>query len=173
MVLEFGGSDEDIAKIGANDTLAKDLAAVIQGRAKVTYESKQVEPSKEDNLLALIVKADPQTIADLRPDSRSIMIGELWRALRSLAYREREIIKLRYGIGDGYAYTLEEVARIFKVTRERVRQVECKTLLKLEHTVRSAPIHEEFKRANSRFGANARHQEEAIKDSTAESVENK
>jgi RNA polymerase primary sigma factor len=57
--------------------------------------------------------------------------------LSTLSYREREIIKLRYGIGDGYTYTLEEVGRIFKVTRERVRQVEAKAIRKLQHPVRS------------------------------------
>lgn len=57
--------------------------------------------------------------------------------LKTLTYREREIIKLRYGIGDGYTYTLEEVGRIFKVTRERVRQVEAKAIRKLQHPVRS------------------------------------
>ena len=56
--------------------------------------------------------------------------------LKTLTYREREILKLRYGIGDGYTYTLEEVGRIFKVTRERVRQVEAKALRKLQHPVR-------------------------------------
>jgi len=56
--------------------------------------------------------------------------------LRTLTYREREILKLRYGIGDGYTYTLEEVGRIFKVTRERVRQVESKAIRKLQHPVR-------------------------------------
>ncbi|MSQ90113.1 MAG: RNA polymerase sigma factor RpoD [Phycisphaerales bacterium] len=56
--------------------------------------------------------------------------------LKTLTYREREILKLRYGIGDGYTYTLEEVGRIFKVTRERVRQVESKALRKLQHPVR-------------------------------------
>jgi RNA polymerase primary sigma factor len=56
--------------------------------------------------------------------------------LRTLTYREREILKLRYGIGDGYTYTLEEVGRIFKVTRERVRQVENKAIRKLQHPVR-------------------------------------
>jgi len=56
--------------------------------------------------------------------------------LKTLTYREREIIKLRYGIGDGYTYTLEEVGRIFKVTRERVRQVEAKAIRKLQHPVR-------------------------------------
>ena len=60
--------------------------------------------------------------------------------LRTLSYREREIIKLRYGIGDGYTYTLEEVGRIFKVTRERVRQVEAKAIRKLQHPVRARKL---------------------------------
>ena len=57
--------------------------------------------------------------------------------LHTLSFREREIIKLRYGLGDGYTYTLEEVGRIFKVTRERVRQIEAKAVRKLQHPVRS------------------------------------
>ncbi len=60
--------------------------------------------------------------------------------LNTLSYREREIIKLRYGIGDGYTYTLEEVGRIFKVTRERVRQVEAKAIRKLQHPVRARKL---------------------------------
>ena len=60
--------------------------------------------------------------------------------LQTLTYREREIIKLRYGIGDGYTYTLEEVGRIFKVTRERVRQVEAKAIRKLQHPVRAREL---------------------------------
>jgi len=66
-------------------------------------------------------------------------VDEVKSLLNKLSYREREIIKLRYGIGDGYTYTLEEVGRIFKVTRERVRQVEAKAIRKLmvimEHSV--------------------------------------
>jgi RNA polymerase primary sigma factor len=57
--------------------------------------------------------------------------------LKSLTYREREIIKLRYGLGDGYSYTLEETGRIFKVTRERIRQIESKALKKLQHATRA------------------------------------
>ncbi len=57
--------------------------------------------------------------------------------LRSLTYREREIIRLRYGLGDGYSYTLEETGRIFKVTRERIRQIESKALRKLQHHTRA------------------------------------
>ncbi|RLS52155.1 MAG: RNA polymerase sigma factor RpoD [Planctomycetota bacterium] len=60
--------------------------------------------------------------------------------LKTLTYREREIIKLRYGLGDGYTYTLEEVGRIFKVTRERVRQIEAKAVRKLQHPARSKQL---------------------------------
>jgi RNA polymerase primary sigma factor len=52
--------------------------------------------------------------------------------LQTLTFREREIIRLRYGLVDGYSYTLEEVGRIFKVTRERVRQIEAKAVGKLQ-----------------------------------------
>jgi RNA polymerase primary sigma factor len=69
--------------------------------------------------------------------------------LKTLTYREREIIKLRYGLGDGYTYTLEEVGRIFKVTRERVRQIEAKAVRKLQHPVRSRQL-EGFREAMRR-----------------------
>src|SRR4051794_26596367 len=60
--------------------------------------------------------------------------------LKTLTYREREIIKLRYGLGDGSTYTLEEVGRIFKVPRERVRQIEAKAVRKLQPPVRSRQL---------------------------------
>lgn len=60
--------------------------------------------------------------------------------LKTLTYREREIIRLRYGLGDGYTYTLEEVGRIFKVTRERVRQIEAKAVKKLQNPIRSGSL---------------------------------
>ena len=72
--------------------------------------------------------------------TQSMLKERIDLVLRTLSYREREIIKLRYGIGDGYTYTLEEVGRIFKVTRERVRQVEAKAIRKLQHPVRARKL---------------------------------
>jgi RNA polymerase primary sigma factor len=66
--------------------------------------------------------------------------------LKTLTSREREIIRLRYGLTDGYTYTLEEVGRIFKVTRERVRQIEAKAVRKLQNPIRSGQL-EGFLRA--------------------------
>ncbi|MBX3357188.1 MAG: RNA polymerase sigma factor RpoD [Phycisphaeraceae bacterium] len=72
--------------------------------------------------------------------AQEMLRNRIEHVLRGLTYREREIIKLRYGIGDGYTYTLEEVGRIFKVTRERVRQVEAKAIRKLQHPVRARKL---------------------------------
>jgi RNA polymerase primary sigma factor len=69
--------------------------------------------------------------------SYEMLKDKMETVLDSLNYREREIIRLRYGIGDDYTYTLEEVGRKFNVTRERVRQIEAKALAKLQHPVRA------------------------------------
>src|SRR5947199_3640648 len=61
-------------------------------------------------------------------------------AMQSLNYREREILRLRYGLTDGYAYTLEEVGKIFSVTRERVRQIETKAVRKLQQPYRARSL---------------------------------
>lgn len=57
--------------------------------------------------------------------------------LNSLDYREREILRLRYGLADGYTYTLEDVGKVFSITRERVRQIENKALRALQHPMRA------------------------------------
>ncbi len=74
---------------------------------------------------------------EMNQDSLKDRIADV---LGALNYREREIIRLRYGLADGYAYTLEEVGKIFSVTRERVRQIEAKAVRKLQHPVRSRKL---------------------------------
>ncbi len=76
----------------------------------------------------------------VRSANNGILREKIDNLLKTLTYREREIIRLRYGLGDGYTYTLEEVGRIFKVTRERVRQIEAKAVRKLQHPVRSQQL---------------------------------
>ncbi|MFP6618649.1 MAG: sigma-70 family RNA polymerase sigma factor [Pirellulaceae bacterium] len=72
--------------------------------------------------------------------SQEMLRNRVNRVLKTLSYREREIIKLRYGLGDGYSYTLEEVGHIFKVTRERIRQIEAKAVRKLQQPSRSQEL---------------------------------
>jgi len=83
---------------------------------------------------------DAGSESPLKCATRAMLKSKIEGLLKTLTYREREIIRLRYGLGDGYTYTLEEVGRIFKVTRERVRQIEAKAVRKLQHPVRSKPL---------------------------------
>ncbi|HEV7224404.1 MAG TPA: sigma-70 family RNA polymerase sigma factor, partial [Pirellulales bacterium] len=83
---------------------------------------------------------DSGTQSPLRAASQCMLREKIENLLKTLTFREREIIRLRYGLGDGYTYTLEEVGRIFKVTRERVRQIEAKAVRKLQHPVRSKQL---------------------------------
>ncbi|MCL2348757.1 MAG: sigma-70 family RNA polymerase sigma factor [Planctomycetaceae bacterium] len=72
--------------------------------------------------------------------TQEMLRTRITKVLKTLSYREREIIKLRYGLGDGYSYTLEEVGHIFKVTRERIRQIEAKAVRKLQQPNRSQDL---------------------------------
>ena len=94
--------------------------------------------------------SEDSQFGDLLPDgmaaspaigaSQEMLRGRISKVLKTLSYREREIIKLRYGLGDGYSYTLEEVGHIFKVTRERIRQIEAKAVRKLQQPSRSQEL---------------------------------
>ncbi len=90
----------------------------------------------EDNAFGEFIE-DHSSENPIRMATNGILRDKIEQLLKTLTYREREIIRLRYGLGDGYTYTLEEVGRIFKVTRERVRQIEAKAVSKLQHPVRS------------------------------------
>jgi RNA polymerase primary sigma factor len=80
---------------------------------------------------------DDDPLYDTHQQALKLRIEE---AMQSLNYREREILRLRYGLMDGYAYTLEEVGKIFSVTRERVRQIETKAVRKLQQPYRSRSL---------------------------------
>jgi RNA polymerase primary sigma factor len=85
---------------------------------------------------------DSHTDNPLKLANNGLLREKIEELLKTLTFREREIVRLRYGLADGYCYTLEEVGRIFKVTRERVRQIEAKAVSKLQHPVRSCELSE-------------------------------
>jgi len=80
---------------------------------------------------------DKKAISPANATVRSMLKEEMSSALSSLTEREKKILVLRFGINDGCPRTLEEVGNVFKVTRERVRQIEAKALKKLKHPTRS------------------------------------
>ena len=72
--------------------------------------------------------------------NREALKTQIDLAMETLNYREREILRLRYGLADGYTYTPEEVGKIFQVTRERVRQIESKAVRKLQQPCRAKAL---------------------------------
>jgi RNA polymerase primary sigma factor len=80
---------------------------------------------------------DKKAVSPANETVRAMLKEEMNSALNTLTEREKKILTLRFGINDGVARTLEEVGNVFKVTRERVRQIEAKALRKLRHPTRS------------------------------------
>jgi RNA polymerase primary sigma factor len=127
---------EELAR--AAQMSVEDVSRVVSiGRQPVSLDRPvgETEDSNFGDFIEDSSQASPSESA-----SQDMLKARIEQVLRTLTYREREIIKLRYGIGDGYTYTLEEVGRIFKVTRERVRQVEAKAIRKLQHPIRSRKL---------------------------------
>ena len=80
--------------------------------------------------------ADPNAESPAEVTAQTLLKDRLRKVLGTLTIREREVLKLRFGLDDGYSRTLEEVGRRFKVTRERIRQIEAKALRKMRHPTR-------------------------------------
>jgi len=80
---------------------------------------------------------DKKAVSPANATAYTMLKEEMDKILDTLTEREKRVLRLRFGIGDGYPRTLEEVGSIFNVTRERVRQIEAKALRKLRHPIRS------------------------------------
>jgi RNA polymerase primary sigma factor len=98
---------------------------------------KPIGHDDEDSLLGDFIE-DKGTISPERMAERTLLKKQVDDILKTLTPREERVIRLRFGIDDGYHRTLEEVGNIFSVTRERIRQIEDKALRKLRHPTRSS-----------------------------------
>jgi RNA polymerase primary sigma factor len=98
---------------------------------------KPIGHDDDDSLLGDFIE-DKGTISPERMAERTLLKKQVNEILMTLSSREERVIRLRFGIDDGYHRTLEEVGSIFNVTRERIRQIEDKALRKLRHPSRSA-----------------------------------
>jgi RNA polymerase primary sigma factor len=123
--------------LAANISLDETRRVMNIGRQPVSLDRPVGE--SEDSSFGEFIE-DHTSQSPLSEAARAMLRSKIEALLKTLTYREREIIRLRYGLGDGYTYTLEEVGRIFKVTRERVRQIEAKAVRKLQHPVRSQQL---------------------------------
>jgi RNA polymerase primary sigma factor len=100
---------------------------------------KPIGHDSEDSILGDFIE-DRTIISPERLAERSLLKKQVDEVLKTLTTREERVIRLRFGIDDGYHRTLEEVGNIFQVTRERIRQIEDKALKKLRHPSRAAVL---------------------------------
>jgi RNA polymerase primary sigma factor len=108
---------------------------------RVSQETVSLEqPMGEDDFSLSDLLEDPAAVAPLEAAARAMLNEAVGQALDELSERERKVVRLRFGLEDGEMRTLEEVGREFGVTRERIRQIESKTLAKLRHPMHSGHL---------------------------------
>jgi RNA polymerase primary sigma factor len=137
-IQDFGRepNPEEVAEIAG---LSIEDARVILKMTRQPLSLDQPVGDHEDNYFGEFIKEDRQD-DPLYDTNMAMLKNRLEAVMDDLSYREKEIIKLRYGLTDGYSYTLEEVGKIFSVTRERVRQIESKAVRKLQQPYRCRPL---------------------------------
>jgi len=134
-----------LQQLGREPTL-EEVAAEMDMPLERVSEIKRIAPEPL-SLEAPVGEEENSHLGDFVPDeeihtpvdaaSNLVLREQLERVLATLSEREREVLKLRFGLEDGYSRTLEEVGHIFEVTRERIRQIEAKALKKLRHPSRN------------------------------------
>jgi RNA polymerase primary sigma factor len=135
-MLQELGREPTVEEVAAKVELTPDRVRDIQ---RISLEPVSLETpvgEEDDSSLGDFVE-DPSAIAPATAAARALLTEAIEEALEELNDRERAVVRLRFGLDDGQVRTLEEVGREFGVTRERIRQIESKTLAKLRHPTRS------------------------------------
>jgi len=138
-LLQDLGRDPNADEIAGQMELSPEKVREIQ---KISQEPVSLETpigEEEDSNLGDFIE-DAEAIVPLERASFTLLQEQLNSVLHTLAGREKEVIEMRFGLKDGQPRTLEEVGRKFGVTRERIRQIESKTLSKLRHPSRSQKL---------------------------------
>ena len=138
-LLQDLGRDPTPEEIGKEMGMSAERVREIQ---RISQEPVSLETpigEEEDSQLGDFIE-DSTAVAPPEAASDSMLREQLEQVLDGLADRERKVIKFRFGLEDGHPRTLEEVGREFGVTRERIRQIESKTLVKLRHPSRSGKL---------------------------------
>jgi RNA polymerase primary sigma factor len=135
-MLQELGREPTVEEVATKCELTSDRVREIQRIAQEPVSLETPVGEEDDSFLGDFVE-DPTAIAPAMAADRKLLLEDLEEALRELNPREQQVVRLRFGLEDGQIRTLEEVGREFGVTRERIRQIESKTLAKLRHPTRS------------------------------------
>ncbi len=129
--------DELAAQAGLEPDRVREILRISQDPLSL---DSPIGEEDDSNLADVIADSTAEAPADAA--TRRMLVRAVEEALSELTDREQEVVRMRYGLVDGQAKTLEEVGREFGVTRERIRQIEAKTLAKLRHPQRSQKLKE-------------------------------
>jgi RNA polymerase primary sigma factor len=138
-LLQENGRDATVEEISREIGLSPEKVREIQ---KIELQPVSLETpigDEEDSTLGEFI-ADVEALAPADYASQELLREQVDSVLDSLSQREREVLRLRFGLVDGRNRTLEEVGKEFNVTRERIRQIEAKALRKLRHPSRSRKL---------------------------------
>ena len=138
LLQEYGRepTPEEIAKaMGISEAKVREIIKIAQEPVSLETPIGEEEDSHFGDFIP-----DDDAPAPAEAASHALMREQLWDVLNTLTPREEKVLRLRFGLDDGNQRTLEEVGREFKVTRERIRQIEAKALRKLRHPSRSKKL---------------------------------
>ena len=135
-MLQELGREPTVEEVAIKVEMTPDRVREIQRIAQEPVSLETPVGEEDDSFLGDFVE-DPAAIAPATAAARALLTEAIVEALEELNDRERQVVRLRFGLDDGQVRTLEEVGKEFGVTRERIRQIESKTLAKLRHPTRS------------------------------------
>ncbi|MGH8999416.1 MAG: RNA polymerase sigma factor RpoD [Acidimicrobiia bacterium] len=135
-MLQELGREPTVEELGEKLDMVPERVREIQRISQEPVSLEAPVGDEDDSLLGDFVE-DPGAIAPADAAARALLTEAVEEALEQLSERERRVVRLRFGLDDGQLHTLEEVGKEFGVTRERIRQIESKTLAKLRHPTRS------------------------------------
>jgi RNA polymerase primary sigma factor len=139
LLLQEMGREPTVEEVAVKVNMAPARVREIQRIAQEPVSLETPVGSEEDSHLGDFIE-DQQAIAPADAAARALLSEAIGEALEELTERERQVVRLRFGLDDGQIRTLEEVGKEFGVTRERIRQIEAKTLAKLRHPIRSQKL---------------------------------
>ncbi len=138
-MLQELGREPTVDEVAAKVDLTPDKVREIQRIAQEPVSLETPVGEEDDSFLGDFVE-DPNTKSPALEADLKILREDIEEALQELNQREQQVVRMRFGLDDGQIRTLEEVGRAFGVTRERIRQIESKTLAKLRHPTRSQKL---------------------------------
>ncbi|MCZ7526938.1 MAG: RNA polymerase sigma factor RpoD [Acidimicrobiia bacterium] len=135
-MLQELGREPSVEEVATRVEMTPDRVREIQRISQEPVSLETPVGEEDDSFLGDFVE-DPTAVAPATAAARALLTEAIEEALEELNDRERQVVRLRFGLDDGQVRTLEEVGKEFGVTRERIRQIESKTLAKLRHPTRS------------------------------------